>query len=171
MLMIQSCGCLVGQIDALLERTAFFVGRVILQFRQGHVQLVGEKLDRLRKGETLDVHHELDNASARLAAKEVSQVDWAARTLLAVLSTGRLPEGSVSPDDFDDPAYRSLCEALLGGESPAALMERQPDDEGRAVIGDILSISTELDDEGLMHMAQDCLKKLRREKALQKSHV
>ena len=49
-------------------------------------------------------------------------------------------------------------------ESPAALMERQPDDEGRAVIGDILSISTELDDEGLMHMAQDCLKKLRRER-------
>ena len=102
--------------------------------------------------------------SFRQKAKEVSQVDWAARTLLAVLSTGRLPEGSVSPDDFDDPAYRSLCEALLGGESPAALMERQPDDEGRAVIGDILSISTELDDEGLMHMAQDCLKKLRRER-------
>lgn len=102
--------------------------------------------------------------SFRQKAKEVSQVDWAARTLLAVLSTGRLPEGSVSPDDFDDPAYRSLCEALLGGESPAALMERQPDDEGRAVIGDILSISTELDDEGLMQMAQDCLKKLRRER-------
>lgn len=102
--------------------------------------------------------------SFRQKAKEVSQVDWAARTLLAVLSTGRLPEGSVSPDDFDDPAYRSLCEALLGGESPAALMERQPDDEGRAVIGDILSINTDLEDEGLMHMAQDCLKKLRRER-------
>lgn len=102
--------------------------------------------------------------SFRQKAKEVSQVDWAARTLLAVLSTGRLPEGSVSPDDFDDPAYRSLCEAMLDGESPAALMERQPDDEGRAVIGDILSINTDLEDEGLMHMAQDCLKKLRRER-------
>lgn len=43
-------------------------------------------------------------------------------------------------------------------------MERQPDDEGRAVIGDILSINTDLDDEGLMQMAQDCLKKLRRER-------
>ena len=52
----------------------------------------------------------------------------------------------------------------LDGESPAALMERQPDDEGRAVIGDILSINTDLDDEGLMQMAQDCLKKLRRER-------
>lgn len=50
-------------------------------------------------------------------AKEVSQVDWAARTLLAVLSTGRLPEGSVSPEEFDDPAYRGLCEAMLDGES------------------------------------------------------
>ena len=53
---------------------------------------------------------------------------------------------------------------MLDGESPAALMERQPDDEGRAVIGDILSINTDLDDEGLMQMAQDCLKKLRRER-------
>ena len=43
-------------------------------------------------------------------------------------------------------------------------MERQPDDEGRAVIGDILSINTDLDDEGLMQMAQDCLKKLHRER-------
>ena len=102
--------------------------------------------------------------SFRKKAKEVSQVDWAARTLLAVLSTGRLPEGSVSPEEFDDPAYRGLCEAMLDGESPAALMERQPDDEGRAVIGDILSINTDLDDEGLMQMAQDCLKKLRRER-------
>lgn len=43
-------------------------------------------------------------------------------------------------------------------------MERQTDDQGRAVIGDILSVDTDLDDDGLMHMAQDCLKKLRRQR-------
>lgn len=95
-------------------------------------------------------------------AKEASMVDWPARTLLAVLATGRLPKDCVSPEEFEDPVLRSLCEALLAGESAAALMERQPDEQGRAAVGDILSISTDLDDDGLMRMAQDCLKKLRR---------
>ena len=89
---------------------------------------------------------------------------WDTQRRAAAEVIARLPEGSVSPEEFDDPAYRGLCEAMLDGESPAALMERQPDDEGRAVIGDILSINTDLDDEGLMQMAQDCLKKLRRER-------
>lgn len=95
-------------------------------------------------------------------AKEAAQVDWTSRTLLAVLATGRLPHGSVSPEVFDDPALRTLCEALLSGESAAALMERQPDEQSRAIVGDILSINTDLDDDGLMVMAQDCIKKLRR---------
>ncbi len=94
-------------------------------------------------------------------AKAVAKVDWTARTLLAVLSTGRLPKGSVSAEEFEDPLLRSLCEALLTGESAASLMERQPDEQGRAVVGDILSINTDLDDDGLMKMARDCLKKLR----------
>ena len=97
-------------------------------------------------------------------AKAVEQVDWTARTLLAALSTGRLPKGSVTVEEFEDPLLRSLCEALLNGESAAALMERQPDEQSRAVVGDILSIHTDLDDEGLMKMARDCLTKMRRER-------
>lgn len=38
-------------------------------------------------------------------------------------------------------------------------MERQTDDQGRAAVGDILSLNTDLDDDGLMRMAQDCSKK------------
>ncbi len=97
-------------------------------------------------------------------AKAAEQVDWTARTLLAALSTGRLPKGSVTVEEFEDPLLRSLCEALLNGESAAALMERQPDEQSRAVVGDILSIHTDLDDEGLMKMARDCLTKMRRER-------
>lgn len=105
----------------------------------------------------------------RQKAREASQVDWTARTLLAVLATGRLPKDSVSPEEFEDPLLRSLCEGLLAGESAASLMERQTDDQGRAAVGDILSLNTDLDDDGLMRMAQDCLKKMRKqhlEKAL-----
>lgn len=100
----------------------------------------------------------------RQKAREVSQVDWTARTLLAVLATGRLPKDSVSPEEFEDPLLRSLCEGLLAGESAASLMERQTDDQGRAAVGDILSLNTELDDDGLMRMAQDCLKKMRKQR-------
>ena len=97
----------------------------------------------------------------RQKAREVSQVDWTARTLLA---TGRLPKDSVSPEEFEDPLLRSLCEGLLAGESAASLMERQTDDQGRAAVGDILSLNTDLDDDGLMRMAQDCLKKMRKQR-------
>ena len=97
-------------------------------------------------------------------AKEAAQLDWTSRTLLAALATGRLPQGSVTPEAFDDPVLRSLCQALLEGEKPAALMERQPDEQSRAVVGDILAINTDLDDDGLMRMARDCLTKLRRDR-------
>lgn len=97
-------------------------------------------------------------------AKAAAKVDWTARTLLAVLATGRLPMDIVSPEEFEDPVLRSLYEALAQGESAAALMERQTDDAGRAAVGDILSISTEMDDEGLMKMARDCRRKMRRER-------
>ncbi len=94
-------------------------------------------------------------------AKVSAQVDWPACTLLAVLATGRLPHGSIGAEEFEDPELRSLCEALLAGESAAALMERQTDDQSRALVGEILGIDTHLDDEGLMHMAEECLYKMR----------
>ena len=52
----------------------------------------------------------------------------------------------------------------MAGESAASLMERQTDDQGRAAVGDILSLNTDLDDDGLMRMAQDCLKKMRKQR-------
>lgn len=100
----------------------------------------------------------------RRKARAAAEVDWNARTLLAVLATGRLPRDVVSPDEFEDPVLRSLCEALLSGQSPAGLMEQQVDEAGRAAVGDILSINTALDDEGLMKMARDCVKKMRIER-------
>ncbi len=97
----------------------------------------------------------------RKQADEAKRVDMTAFTLLAVLATGRLPEGAVAAEEFADPRLRSICEALLAGESIAALMERQADDEARADIGVVLGIHTEEDDAGLMRMAQDCLRRMR----------
>jgi DNA primase len=100
--------------------------------------------------------------SFRQKAREAGQVDMTACTLLAVLATGRLPRGAVTAEEFDDPQFRSICEALLSGQSAAALMESQTDEPGRAAVGAILGIDTEADDAGLMRMAQDCLRKMRR---------
>ncbi len=100
----------------------------------------------------------------RKQAEEAKQVDMTACTLLAVLATGRLPEGAVVAEEFTDPRLRAICEALLSGESAAALMESQPDEQGRAAIGAILSIDTDRDDAGLMRMAQESLTRLRRNK-------
>ncbi len=94
-------------------------------------------------------------------AREAKQRDWTACTLLAVLATGRLPADSVTAEEFEDPILRSFCEALLSGQNAAALMESQQDDQGRAMVGDILSIDTDVDDEHLLQMAKDCLRNLR----------
>lgn len=108
-------------------------------------------------------------------AKAAASVDWNARTLLAVLATGRLPRDIVAPEEFEDPVLRTLYESLVNGESAASLMEQQVDEAGRAAVGDILSINTEMDDDGLMKMARDCVKKMRMERlereldAIQKS--
>lgn len=95
-------------------------------------------------------------------AREARAMDMDACTLLAAVATGRLPEGCVSADEFEDETYKTLCETLLSGQSAASLMEQQPDDQSRAVVSQILAIDTDVDDEGLMRMAQDCLRKMRR---------
>jgi len=97
-------------------------------------------------------------------AKPTPAVNHAAHTLLAVLATGRLPKDIVTPEEFEDEHLRGLCEALLSGQSPAALMEQQPDDQSRATLSDILAIDTRLDDEGLRKMAKDCVNALRRQR-------
>ncbi|MBP3646671.1 MAG: DNA primase [Clostridia bacterium] len=100
--------------------------------------------------------------SFRKQADTAARTDWAAQTLLAVLSTGRLPRDIVSPDEFDDPVLSSFCEALLSGESAASLMEKQIDDQGRTLVGEILSIDTNVDDDALMKMARESRLRLRR---------
>lgn len=97
-------------------------------------------------------------------AQEAAVVDWNARTLLAALATGRLPKDIVSPEEFQDSQLRSLCEELVGGATVAQLMERQQDEAGRALVGDLLSIQTDVDDAALMKMARDCLNKMRRDR-------
>ncbi|MPN53595.1 hypothetical protein SDC9_201259 [bioreactor metagenome] len=69
--MIQPSSRLVGQKDPFLERAPPFVIGVVLQFGQRHMQLLGQMRNRFAKIQPLDVHHKLNDATARFAAKTV----------------------------------------------------------------------------------------------------
>lgn len=98
----------------------------------------------------------------RQTAREASALDMDACTLLAVLSTGRLPAGTVQPEAFADPALRTLCERLLAGESPAAVLESETEPQSRAALSRILAINTDEEDTVLMAMAEQSLRSMRR---------
>ncbi len=97
-------------------------------------------------------------------ARTEQPFDRTAATLLAVLATGRLPKGSVTAEEFDDPQLRALCEGLLAGDNPAALMEEQPDDRSRELASRVLSIPVADDDDTLLRMARECLYNMRRQR-------
>ena len=93
-------------------------------------------------------------------ARALAQTDRAAQVLLGLLATGRLPKSSIAPEEFEDPLYRSFCESLQSGETVAQFMERLPDEQSRAAIGDLLESVTDEEDDTLMKMAQEALKSL-----------
>lgn len=91
--------------------------------------------------------------------------DRAEQTLISLMATGRLPKEAVSPEEFLDPLMKQLCQGLLDGQSPAQLMEAQPDEESRSIAAGIFLNQAEQADEEpdtILRMAEDCLDKMRR---------
>ena len=64
-------GLLVGLQQAIPLGAAALIIRILFQLGKGHVQLIGQVLDRLLELQTLNVHDELDDAAAGLAAEAV----------------------------------------------------------------------------------------------------
>jgi DNA primase len=100
----------------------------------------------------------------RLSTKAEPGPDRAEQSLLTLLSTGRLPKGTITAEEFKDPFLKQLCEGLLSGQSPAELMESQADEKSRSLAAEIFSEPAEGDPDMLMRMAEDCLDKLRRQR-------
>lgn len=91
----------------------------------------------------------------------VSESDRAQQTLLALLATGRLPQDTVTGNDFLDEGMRELALALIAGESVPSLVERQPTQEARSQVSQWLMSPGELSQDQLLQMAEDCLGSLR----------
>ncbi len=98
----------------------------------------------------------------RRTAADAAPTDMNAATVLALLSAGKLPQGVVSPRDFDDPDLRLICEALLKGQTLGALLDEQATEPLRQAAGAIMRI--EIDDENAMSMAQECFERTKRTK-------
>ncbi len=98
----------------------------------------------------------------RRGAADAAPADMTAATVLALLSAGKLPQGVVSPRDFDDPDLRLICEALLSGRTLGALLDEQATEPLRQAAGTIMRI--EIDDEHAMSMAQECFEQTKRTK-------
>lgn len=94
----------------------------------------------------------------------VSESRRAQQTLLSLLATGRLPQGTVAADDFADERLKQLGEALLAGASVPGLVESQVTPEEQAQVSEWLMSPGELSQDQLLKMAEDCLNSLRRQR-------
>ncbi|MBQ8200899.1 MAG: DNA primase [Clostridia bacterium] len=77
--------------------------------------------------------------------------------LISIISTGRMPDDLAKEDDFHDPLLRSLYIELLGGASPASLVEMQQDEAVRARVSKLLLSPPGDDQDQLIRMARECL--------------
>ena len=83
------------------------------------------------------------------------------QTLLALLATGRLPEGTVKDSDFSDTTLKSIAARLLSGEKAASIIaDADADDAFRQAAGETFSLLTDSEKENAPAIAQDCLRNL-----------
>ena len=100
----------------------------------------------------------------RLSTRAEERPDRAEQSLLSLLATGRLPKGTITPEEFKDPFMKQLCQGLVDGSTPAELMESQADEKYRSLAAEIFATPVEGEPDTLMRMAEDCLDKLRRQR-------
>ena len=87
-----------------------------------------------------------------------SEAYRAEQMLLALLATGKLPEGMVKPDDFQDGDLKLLAQRLLQGDKPAELMNDLENDALRQAAGEAFSVLTDSEQENAADIAADCLR-------------
>ena len=84
------------------------------------------------------------------------------QTLLALLATGRLSEGTVKETDFISPSLRQIAERLMAGETPDSIVSDEDlTDDVRQDAGEAFSLVTGADMENAAEVAGDCLRKIR----------
>ena len=90
------------------------------------------------------------------------------QTLLALLSAGKLPEGTVKETDFSLDAHKEIARCLLAGKKPADIIsDADLSDPVRQAAGEAFSLLSELELDNAAVIAGDCLRHLRIQKIQQ----
>ena len=118
-------------------------------------------LQQMRKGHPGQVLPRQDASSQKKPARDSLQYNQSEFTLAALLASGKLPKDLVIAEDFEDSRFRNIAQALLAGKSPASVMEEAPDEGMRALAGELFNRLPDLDKEGTLAAAEDCLRLIR----------
>ena len=81
--------------------------------------------------------------------------------LLALLSTGTLPAGTVTEEDFSDDMLRAAFIQLSNGKTPAMLIQDAQDEQTRKLYSEVFLQLNDDDHREALIVAQECLRKLR----------
>jgi len=90
-----------------------------------------------------------------------SDIPMPEKTLIALLASGKTPEGAVHVDDFDHPLLKMLCEKLLANKTTAAILAEYEDDALRQQISEIFVLNADIRDDNASMMTEECLNKIR----------
>ena len=105
----------------------------------------------------------------RMAEGTPSEAMLAERELISLIAAGRLPEGMVQAEDFDEPTHRALAEQLLAGKSAGGFIESIADEAQREAAMRALNYSPLPEDrESAVQTAEECLRTLRRSRAMKR---
>lgn len=96
--------------------------------------------------------------------RQAVRFDQSEFMLAALLATGKLPQDLIKPDDFEDEQLKAIVLNLLAGKTPAFIMEELPDEETRAMAGELFNRFPDLDRDATLSAAEDCLKRIRQMK-------
>ncbi|MBQ9264668.1 MAG: DNA primase [Clostridia bacterium] len=108
------------------------------------------------------MQHNLPERRENLSTKRPHQPEGyrTEQTLLALLATGKLPQGMVKASDFTDERLRSLAEGLLSGRTASELITEAENDDQRQAAGETFSLLTDNERDNAAQIAQDCLRNL-----------
>ncbi len=82
------------------------------------------------------------------------------QTLLALLTLGTLPEGTVKAEDFSFDAFSTIAGMLLKGLTPAKIMAEAENDAVRQAAGEVFTVLSDEEKKNPVQVANDCLRNL-----------
>ena len=82
------------------------------------------------------------------------------QTLLALLATGKLPQGMVKSSDFSSQHLKDIADALLSGKTASEILSEAQTDEERQAAGETFSMLSDQERENAAQIAGDCLRNL-----------